>query len=43
MKKKGGKIRACFITATDKINYESLGEKKQEKGVQEDMTKNTIH
>jgi two-component system, OmpR family, response regulator ChvI len=39
MKKKDSKIRACFITATDKINYESLGEKKQETEVPEDMTK----
>ena len=39
MKKKDSKIRACFITATDKINYESLGKKKQETGAQEDMIK----
>jgi CheY-like chemotaxis protein len=39
MKKKDSKIRACFITATDKINYESLGEKEQETEVPEDMTK----
>ena len=39
MKKKDSKIRDCFITATDKINYESLGEKEQETEVPEDMTK----
>ena len=39
LKKKDSKIKACFITATDEINFKSLGGKKQETGVQEDMIK----